>query len=288
MSRISTFSYVLSLFFITQTHATTLRSPHKYYPQEFYQRMEDGLRDGALRSALQEILSSWHQAARGEAHDQLVGSCRGDSDCYKHVSLGYRRARQILFGEIHLEQSEDGYSIFDVYCERKLTRRDFRGSPPGPGQIPDPTKINAEHTWPQSRFVAGTDRELQKSDLHILYPVLSSANSSRGNIEFSDVVTPVSSPCAKSSRGYSQDGSGVQYFEVPDAHKGNAARAIMYFATRYRARVSPQEEVSLKAWHRSDPVDEFEQKRNEAIFEKQRIRNPFVDHPELVELIGDF
>jgi deoxyribonuclease-1 len=287
MSRIGVFSYILLLLFITQTHATVLRSPQKYYPDDFYSRVEDGLRDDGLKSALQEVLTSWHQSTP-EGHDRLVRSCRDEASCYKHISLGYHRAREILFGEIHLQNSENGYSIFDVYCERTLTKRDFHGRPPGPDQIPDPTTLNAEHTWPQSRFVAGVNREMQKSDLHILYPVLSEANSSRGNIEFSDVVTPVSSPCAKSTRGYAQDGSGQLYFEVPDAHKGNVARAIMYFATHYRARVSPQEESSLKAWHRLDPVDEFERKRNEAIFKKQRVRNPFIDHPELVELISDF
>ncbi|MDR4968984.1 MAG: endonuclease, partial [Acholeplasmataceae bacterium] len=34
-----------------------------------------------------------------------------------------------------------------------------------------------------------------------------------------------------------------------------------------------------------DPVDSFEQNRNEIIFNYQNNRNPFIDHPELVEKI---
>lgn len=278
---------LIALFFSIQGHAATLAKRHSYYPEQFYSEVENGLRGDDLKSTLHDILSSWHRSGDG-GHDQLGKGCSESSKCYHHTSLGYRRARQILFGEIHLEETPDGYGIFDVYCEKTMTRKDFRNSPPGPGKIPDPNVMNAEHTWPQSRFNSSSDKEMQKSDLHILYPVSSDANSMRGNIEFAEVVTRLNSPCPKSERGYSEDGSRQQYFEVPTAHKGNVARAIFYFAARYNMHVSPQEERSLRAWHNSDPVDERELKRNETIFSHQRVRNPFIDHPELVELISDF
>lgn len=270
-----------------QSHATTLAKRYTYYPEQFYSAVESGLRGAELKSTLQEILSSAHRSS-GSEHDQLGKGCDDSSKCYRHTPLGYRRARQILFGEIHLEETPDGYGVFDVYCEKTMTRKDFPHNPPGPGKIPDPNVMNAEHTWPQSRFNSSVDREMQKSDLHILYPVSSNANSMRGNIEFAEVITRLKSPCPKSERGYSEDGSRQQYFEVPANHKGNVARAIFYFATRYHMRVSPQEENSLRAWHRSDPADEQELKRNETVFHHQRVRNPFIDHPELVELISDF
>ena len=41
-------------------------------------------------------------------------------------------------------------------------------------------------------------------------------------------------------------------------------------------------------WHRQDPVSDKEIKRNDAAYDLQRNRNPFIDHPELVEYIwGD-
>lgn len=41
----------------------------------------------------------------------------------------------------------------------------------------------------------------------------------------------------------------------------------------------------LKRWHNEDPVDALEQARNQAAYEFQGNRNPFVDHPEFVEAI---
>ena len=37
-------------------------------------------------------------------------------------------------------------------------------------------------------------------------------------------------------------------------------------------------------WHALDPVDNFERNRNNVIYNAQGNRNPFIDHPELVEI----
>ncbi len=45
---------------------------------------------------------------------------------------------------------------------------------------------------------------------------------------------------------------------------------------------------SLLQWHIDDPVDDFEINRNEVIYSYQQNRNPFIDHPNLVNFIwGD-
>lgn len=267
--------------------AARLSSEINYYPADFYRNVEDGLADANLKKQLFEILSRYHMPKNG-AHDTIGTNCGGSGECYRHVSLGYNPARRILFGELHLITGKDGYAIRDVYCQQTVTKKDFTSQPPGPGQIPNPNVLNAEHTWPQSRFTSKYDKGMQKSDLHILYPAIAQANSSRGNDEFGDVVSRISSPCAPSERGYIANGSNRVYFEAPDDHKGNVARAIFYFSVRYGTKVSLEEETSLKAWHRRDPPDAAEIARNEGIFAKQKVRNPFIDHPELVELISDF
>tara|TARA_Y100001954_G_scaffold225769_1_gene266793 strand:- start:450 stop:971 length:522 start_codon:yes stop_codon:yes gene_type:complete len=45
---------------------------------------------------------------------------------------------------------------------------------------------------------------------------------------------------------------------------------------------------SLIQWHHDDPVDDFEINRNEIIYGYQQNRNPFIDHPNLVNFLwGD-
>lgn len=288
MRRSLTFSCLTLVFAGHFAVANTLSSPQRpYYPDEFYRDVEAGVRDTDLKKEIFTILSSVHVVNAGR-NDAVKNECPEDQTCYRHTSLGYTAARRLLFGKLHLEQTHRGYAIRDVYCQRVVTKDDFTAQPPGPGQIPDPTVLNAEHTWPQSRFSSRFPKDLQKSDLHILYPVSSRANSSRGNEEFGDVVTVTSSPCPNAERGYTARGGRKVYFEVPAVHRGNVARAVFYFSIRYDLRIAAEEEDSLRAWHRADPVDADELTRNSAIFDQQKDRNPFVDHPELVELISDF
>ena len=53
-------------------------------------------------------------------------------------------------------------------------------------------------------------------------------------------------------------------------------------STPYHGKLS----VLLK-WHEQDPVDEFELNRNNIIQKWQGNRNPFIDHPEWVNLIWE-
>jgi endonuclease I len=124
--------------------------------------------------------------------------------------------------------------------------------------------------------------------MHHLFPTASHANSTRGNFPFGDVLTVKQTPCAGAVLGNIQGDERTYYFEPPLPQKGNTARAIFYFSIRYQLPVSAAEEASLKAWNRLDPVDEAERQRNDKIFNKQKDRNPFIDYPELVELISDF
>jgi deoxyribonuclease I len=52
--------------------------------------------------------------------------------------------------------------------------------------------------------------------------------------------------------------------------------------------IRPEEEVILKKWNREHPVDAEEADRNDVIAQIQGDRNPFIDHPEMVDQIADF
>lgn len=93
-------------------------------------------------------------------------------------------------------------------------------------------------------------------------------------------------------------------FEPDDQYKGDFARSYFYMAARYNSRISTWHKDMMAGnnypcfstwalnlllkWHRQDPVSDKETARNDAVYGHQHNRNPFIDHPELVEFIwGD-
>jgi hypothetical protein len=151
---------------------------------------------------------------------------------------------------------------------------------------------NTEHTYAQSWF-NGTDTDKKKSDLHHLFITNSVVNSSRGNYPF-DVVANHNTATVyytytpwQSYRGYNAQNRMV--FEPADEFKGNIARALLYFYTRYSGESLIQQNVdmlpTLLIWHSFDPPDAAEITRNTGVYNYQNNRNPYIDHPEFVAII---
>lgn len=205
-----------------------------------------------------------------------------------YVSLSYKAARVKLFNDFYLKKDEKGYYNLDVYCNTKFYRK-FKTEQPD-NELPDANVFNTEHTWPQSKFNKNLNEEVQKTDLHHLFPTSNKINAERGNYPYADVGLQVAKPlhCNASKLGTSIGYAKGTYFEPPIEHKGNVARAIFYFSVRYELPVEPNEEIFLKLWHMIDPVDENETVINDKIFEIQKNRNFFIDYPELVLKISDF
>jgi endonuclease I len=196
--------------------------------------------------------------------------------------------------------------------------------------------LNTEHVWPQSYFGGSSP---MVSDLHHLRNAASYVNSKRGNVHFGNVVKTDCNPtcydncnydnnCAEDdSCCYFCDWDGVIYdsgvqteakkgkpsnncndypvFEPMDSIKGDVARALFYFAVRYKNdsinesqaymtgpapynHIPPYEEIVLRKWHLQDPVSQEELQRNNKIENIQHNRNPFIDRPDLVNRISDF
>lgn len=257
---------------------------HDYYPQEVQDEVAQGkIKNLSLKRRLHSVLNSVHIKVEN-GPDLISNSCQKGQECYRQKALSYKEARIELFGNLHL-QSKEGIGAFvkDVYCEKEVT------SSVGKNKIPNSEVLNCEHTWPQSKFTASFPKDLQKGDLHHLYPTDSRANSKRGNSPFANVsAEPISKGCSSKFGSELLDQDRRGYFEPPENHKGNVARAIFYFSTRYDLPLDEIQEKYLKEWHKEDPVDEEEKARNENIYSIQLNRNPFIDAPELVELIEDF
>ena len=160
---------------------------------------------------------------------------------------------------------------------------------------------NREHIWPKSHGFPDEDDNAY-SDVHNLKPCDRSVNSSRGtkDFDFGGNQHSEASDCLTDSDSW----------EPPDYVKGDIARILFYMVVRYDPGVDHENNTfdlelvdyttpnntepilgklsSLLDWHLSDPVDDFEINRNEIIFGFQENRNPFIDHPNLVNYLwGD-
>ena len=247
------------------------------------------LTDDELRDELFFILQSDH-IANEDDYDTLTPCDLSQPNCYRHMDLGYKMARRNLFGRLHLEGgSSKGYRIRTFYCRDILTNKDFpKDRPLGELKIPAPNIVNAEHSWPQSFFNPMFSKSLQKSDLHTLFPVRSRVNTQRSNHPYGRVEESSAFVCDKASLGKESDQSLGKVFSPSDEIKGDIARALFYFAVRYKLSIDAKQEHYLRLWHWRDPVDKKEARRHEGVYRVQNNRNPFIDFPELVDEIDNF
>lgn len=213
--------------------------------------------------------TTWDDTANlwgSELWEVLAGRVR------QHAVLSYSGARNHMFSTI---DNENGF----VECVYTGTQVQTSGIPPS-------NTMNTEHTWPQSMF---ENPDTATSDLHHLYPTMSTVNSSRGNLPFGEVVDPDDGwPQGGSWRG--QDAQGITVFEPRDEHKGDAARSLFYFALHYGNDFNflTYQEPTLRQWALQDPVSPKERDRNDGIQAVQGNRNPLVDQPALIERIHSF
>jgi endonuclease I len=189
--------------------------------------------------------------------------------------LSYYDARNAFFSQLDNRSGE----VECVYTGRKIKTTG----------IPDPNQFNCEHSWPQSK---GSDVEPAKTDIFHLYPAWETANTKRSNYAFGKVTRNITWQDGGSKLGQA-DGSSDIIFEPRDQHKGNIARSMFYYATRYGNRKGANDsqgfltsmESTLRLWNVLDTVDAAERNRNEGIAKIQLRRNPYIDHPEFADRI---
>lgn len=168
---------------------------------------------------------------------------------------------------------------------------------------PSTGEYNREHTWPQSSF--GSGDEPMYSDMHALFPADADVNNDRSNDPYDYVLVTPTYTTPNGLRG----GGGL--CEPADEDKGRVARALMYMDVRYDGDAGENDLVlndapngvngggqfgmlsTLIEWHNAFPPDAREEARNEAIYDlggtfvsgEQGNANPFIDHPEWVEMV---
>lgn len=238
-----------------------------------------GLSGAALKTKLSQIITSGHQA---KSYDNLYnGYPSTDSDNY---------------------YEKDG-SVLDIYSENPSGTDPYvyqHGSKQCGSYKVEGDCYNREHIFPQGYFNSASP---MVSDIHHIVPTDGKVNGYRSNFPFGKVGSAnfVSENGSKRGTSASPNYSGT-VFEPIDEFKGDVARMILYFATRYESKLSSFDDNDIltnsafpgvedwelavfKEWHTNDPVSQREIDRNNAAYKYQGNRNPFIDHPEYVAII---
>ena len=246
--------------------------------------LEDGGDDPAVEPRPVAAPPGYYAGASGRSGRELLSALAGIIGNQR--ALSYSAARNTMFGTIDDPDSDNVVPC--VYTGR-------RGAGVSSSATASSVSMNTEHTWPQSLGATG----VAQADLHHLFPTDMDTNGRRGNYPFGEVAAVTWTARDYDGGDASQlgrDASGRTVFEPQDRLKGDIARAVFYFYTRYAQRPPSRfslsnfntEEATLRRWHRQDPPDAAERARNDAVYGAQGNRNPYVDHPEYVTAIPDF
>ena len=180
---------------------------------------------------------------------------------------------------------------WDMYSDITLHTNTFNG-------------LNREHSFPKSWW-GGSTSVAAYTDLNHLYPSEAKANQAKSNYPLGmvDTNSAVSFDNGVTKVGYPVNGQGggaAKVFEPDDEYKGDFARTYFYMATCYQnlswsytymvnnntyPTLNQWSIDLLLKWHHEDAVSQKEIDRNEAVFQIQNNRNPFIDLPELADYI---
>lgn len=230
-------------------------------------------------------ISAYYADAVGKKGDELKDAiAQIITDDYEYISYGDLRYKINIADQD--PENEDNVWLF--YTELSVS-----------GTWDSGQSWNREHVWAKSRGLGTTTNSTKSlaSDFHNLKAEDPDVNSSKSNRDFETYV----------NEGDDEDFAGTHgtySYSPKKSARGDVARMMFYMQLRWSAsdglvlddnsENSPSYDSSYKRqgrlshllqWHQLDPVDPFEVRRNNVVFQYQKNRNPFVDHPELADFI---
>lgn len=226
------------------------------YPGTYYDATHD-LMDESLEDVFEDILANnQHDWGYGPARDKMYME-------YDNHKVNGQGSSQNRITRVYIGTDAVGYT------SRSNAQSAYN--------------LNTEHTFPQGFFNSASP---MVADMHHLYVTDVNANSTRGNYAFGNAVSNVTWQQGGSKLG--KDANGTTVFEPRDAHKGRAARAVLYFVLRYQnygGFLTASQEQTLRQWSVDFPPNQVDLNRNDDIFDLQNNRNPFVDYPQFIDRI---
>lgn len=202
----------------------------------------------------------------------LLAACLSpDVSAYKKPVGEYFNILPLFWSRVYPDGGET------LYCGRRFGRHKGRS-------------INIEHVFPMSwtlkRFGCRDRDQCRRispefnrieADMHNLYPAIGEINQARSSYAF-DMIDGERRNFGRCDFEIDQHRHRA---EPRPASRGNIARAMFYMHDKYGLTIFKQQGELLKQWHREDPPDAEERRRNDAIEKVQGTRNPFIDRPGL-------
>ncbi|MGA9212790.1 endonuclease [Kaistella sp.] len=282
MKRILFLSFLIPIFGFSQ-------APSGYYDGT------SGLSGYALKSKLHDIVSkniNWN-------YDDLKTYCNlTDIDKF----YDYNASNTTILLDLY-SNNPTGTTAYHYTSENLISSANAEG-----------LGWNREHQMPQSTYNSNYP---MYSDLFYIIPADARINQLRSNYPYGEAKTGVN-PFYTFTNGSKISPNGTansaytgRVYEPRNEFKGDIARSLLYFVMRYEGKlntfnffkgttqandVCPLDGSEEKAyedwyvamllkWHNQDPVSASEIARNNAVYGLQKNRNPFIDHPEWVNLI---
>ncbi|MDD5924589.1 MAG: endonuclease [Clostridia bacterium] len=151
---------------------------------------------------------------------------------------------------------------------------------------------NREHVWPQSKSGGLYGKTGGGNDLHHIRPTYNDDNSVHGSFPYGDAKGGEPYYCNDNCSSYVVAYIGDDHtMEVVDEYKGDIARIYAYMVTHYGTLYNLIDKVmvggydTLVKWNAIDPVDDYEINRNNVAHDYQGNRNPYIDCPDLINVI---
>ncbi len=185
-------------------------------------------------------------------------------------------------------------NVIELYSGKSISKYDNGGNK---------GDWNREHVWPKSHGFPG-ESQWGYTDAHHLRPTDVSVNGARAAYDFDNIATLEGSTELTGAPG-NYVNAGMSAFEPRDEVKGDVARMMFYMDTRYETggngnmpdlvlvdKIGTDADkheagklCALYQWHLQDPVGDADRQRNDAVYEYQGNRNPYIDNPEWVQQV---
>lgn len=241
-----------------------------YYSGNYYNSIDTSLRGDDFRDKLANLITTTHT----------------DYTSYAELANAYKTTDAV--------PNKSGYITW-FYTGTEVKFSGFGGKG---GQT------NREHVWPKDGGSAFSETSECGSDAHHLRPTECNLNSTRGSKSFGEVEQSTQNVVNQNKSASYGDGTADSlcytsgsFFYPAAGYRGATARILMYVQTRWGNKFNLQfvdgaghsktigDFKTLMKWHLEELPTQEEINRNQAVYEIQGNRNPFIDHPEYAAYI---